>query len=105
MNAPDTFYPGTLIQVIFEDRGDGEVEGEAPNICLYATVLGCGADGFSVEFSFEYGQERRRFRRFLEDLKVRDAARAAHAAELETAELSREAEEEERSSDAAGPAA
>src|SRR5512138_3372591 len=51
--APDRFYPGTLVQIVFEDRATGGQDGDGhPNICVYAQALRRAADGLCVAFLF-----------------------------------------------------
>ena len=71
--APLGFYPGTVIEIIFEEQSAGPKNGGAPNhLCVYGKVLRTVADGFCVEFMFDDAATRRRFRQFLSGLKRRD---------------------------------
>ncbi len=65
----DSFYPGTVVQIVFEDlAAESLSEGARPIFCVYGKVLRRAAHGFPVFFLFESGQERRKFRRFLQAL-------------------------------------
>lgn len=68
--TPDTFYPGTLVQIVFEDRAAGVPDGSGPpHICVYGKALRRAADGLAVAFLFGDAKERRRFSRFLDHVK------------------------------------
>ncbi len=70
--APDRFYPGTMVQIVFEDRATGGEDGSVhPHVCVYTRALRRAPDGFCVAFMFGDGRERKRFRRFLDHVKRR----------------------------------
>ena len=76
--GPETFYPGTVVQLVFEDRAAGRITGSAsPQIGVYGRALRREPDGFPVSFLFGDGWERREFRRFLENLKREEPAVSA----------------------------
>ena len=67
------FYPGTVIEIVLEDRAAGQDDGaENPHSRVYGKVLRTVADGFCVGFVFRDVSERRGFRLFLAGLKRRD---------------------------------
>jgi hypothetical protein len=67
------FYPGTVVEFIFEDRAASRNDGvQSHHICAYGRVLRSVVDGFCVEFVFRDASERRRFRQFLGGLKRRN---------------------------------
>jgi hypothetical protein len=71
--APSGFYPGTVVEIIFEEQAAGlRNTGQANHLCVYGTVLRTVADGFCVEFVFDDASARRRFRQFLSGLKRRE---------------------------------
>ena len=71
--APEGFYPGTLIEMVFENRAAGLDQDAGPaNICVCGRVLRRVTDGFCVEFVFGGRAERRGFRQFLSGLKRRN---------------------------------
>ena len=70
--APSGFYPGTVVQIIFEEQAAGSKNGgETHHFGVCAKVLRSVADGFCVEFVFDDVSARRRFRQFLSGLKRR----------------------------------
>lgn len=70
--APESFYPGTVLQMVFEDRAASREDGTAnPHICVSAMMLRRVADGFCVAFPFADAAERRRLDHFLGALKRR----------------------------------
>jgi hypothetical protein len=71
--APSGFYPGTVLEIIFEEQAAGAINsGQADHLCVYGKVLRTVPDGFCVEFVFDDAPSRRRFRQFLSGLKRRD---------------------------------
>jgi hypothetical protein len=71
--AADSFYPRTVVQIIFEDadkKGDDGLP--APHICVCGRVCRKTSDGFCVEFLISGSQERLHLRRFLNGLKRKD---------------------------------
>src|ERR1039457_1686725 len=67
--APDVFYPGTLVQIVLENRAAGHGDGQGiPSIAVTAEVCRQTPEGFGVAFSFGDSSERRQLRRFLEGL-------------------------------------
>jgi hypothetical protein len=67
--APESFYPGTLMQIVLEDRAANPNDGEDnPHTCVYARVVRRTGDGFCVAFLFSETAERRRLRHFLDHL-------------------------------------
>lgn len=72
--AADRFYPGTLVQMVLEDRSaSGNGEGGHPHVCVQAEVLRSAADGFCVAFLFGEAADRKRFRLFFDQLRRRAA--------------------------------
>ena len=70
--ASVSFYPGTVIEMLLEDRPAGQSKGDASHhLCVYGKVRRTVADGFCVEFVFGDVSERRRFRQFVDGLKRR----------------------------------
>jgi hypothetical protein len=109
--APERFYPGTLIQLVLEDRASRQGDGASkPHICVYAMALRAVEDGFSVAFPSRDPAERRRLRRFLEAV-VRKAPLRSMSLERQLAavappggeETASAAEEPESPSGASGP--
>ena len=66
--GPEGFYPGTLLQIVLEDRAAGVSNGTPPHICVCAKALRKVEDGFCVAFMFGDARERRMLLRFLEIL-------------------------------------
>src|ERR1035441_672913 len=78
--APDFFYPGTLVQIVLENRADGHGDGQGiPSIAVTAEVCRQTPEGFGVAFSFGDSSERRQLRRFLEGLTRQGQVEAAPA--------------------------
>jgi hypothetical protein len=78
--GPESFYPGTVVQLVLEDRAAGPITGAGGEpMCVYGKALRREASGFPVAFLFENGSERRRFRRFLEQVKREEPAAPVEA--------------------------
>ena len=72
INSIDAFYPGTEVQMFFEDRAaEPDGAGVKPTFCIWSQVLRRSSDGFGVAFLFGNGRERRRFRLFLGGVRHR----------------------------------
>lgn len=88
--AADTFYPRTVLQIIFEDADQKQNDGlPAPHICVCGRVCRKTPDGFCVAFLFSNSQERLQVRKFLNGLKRKapgDAATVPNAANVERAQ-------------------
>jgi hypothetical protein len=74
VEAPEVFYPGTLIQMALVDQAD-RTSGPEGRMSVCAKALERRIDGFSVCFPFLEGKERRAMRRFVERLKDHADAR------------------------------
>lgn len=73
IGAPAAFYPGTVVEIVFEDRAAALNNGAGSHhICIYGRVLRTVADGFCVEFVFDGPSQRRKYRQFLNGLKRRN---------------------------------
>ena len=71
--APSGFYPGTVVEIIFEEQAAGPKNGgETHHLRVYGRVLRSVADGFCVEFVFDDVSARRKFRQFLSGLERRN---------------------------------
>jgi hypothetical protein len=67
--APEGFYPGTMLQIVFEDRAANSENGDAkPHICVCTRTLRTVEDGFCVAFLFTDVAECRGLLRFLSAL-------------------------------------
>lgn len=69
IQAPEVFYPGTILQIVLEDRAAHQDHGTSQHICLYAKIIRPVEGGFCVAFLFADGAERKKVRRFLEVVK------------------------------------
>jgi len=74
VEAPEIFYPGTLIQMALVDQSES-APGPEGRMFVCAKALERRIDGFSVCFPFLAGKERRAMRNFIERLKDHAAAR------------------------------
>ncbi len=95
--APDVFYPGTLVQIMLENRAAMQGDGKNPHISVCGRVCRKTSEGFCVAFSFADGSERRQLRRFLQGV-TRRAQPEAEPAGLD------ESNAKDRSEDAAAAA-
>jgi Flp pilus assembly protein TadG len=87
IEAPEIFYPGTLIQMALVDQS-GSASGPEGRIFVCAKALERRMGGFSVCFPFLAGKERRAMRHFVEGLKDHAASRLAQSAGLADKEQS-----------------
>ena len=69
IEAPEVFYPGTILQIVFEDRAAHQDHGTSHHICLYARTIRRVENGFCVAFLFADAADRKKVRRFLDEVK------------------------------------
>ncbi len=68
--APDSFYLGTVLQIVFENQIEQPLSGTPnPHICAYGEVFRNEEDGFWVELKFGGAEALYSFRRFLYSLQ------------------------------------
>jgi hypothetical protein len=71
--APSGFYPGTVVEIIFEEQAAiRKNAGETNHLRVYGKVLRSVTDGFCVEFVFDDASARRKVRQFLSGLERRN---------------------------------
>jgi len=65
IEAPDKWYPGTIITLIFQLGSAPAAAGQLGPCTMRAMAVRSAADGFGVEFLFENEDERSGFEQFL----------------------------------------